>query len=178
MVLLMAAFAVGCEQNERSVKQLNAYFDLDSLLDEQAAILYDRGAEVIKEVVMDGETEKRSFIPDTSEWKSELAIIRDFNINKPYFVGSFELVKEEGVLRHEATSENVDVTQFELFYEEDDLVRIESFLDEEKYIYTNKRKLILTFDKGLLSTYQIDGYQKMILQDEVDYNISGSISVK
>ena len=178
MVILAAFLAVGCQQNERSVKELNAYFDLDSLLDEQAAVLYDRGAQVQKKVVMDGETEQRTFVPDTAEWKSELAIIRDFNINKPYFVGSFKLIREGDVLKHEATSENVDITRFELFYEGDALVRIESFLDEEKYIYSNKRKLTLTFESGLLSSYQIVGYQKMILQEEVDYEISGSISVK
>ncbi len=178
LALIVLGALASCEENKESVRQLHAYFNLDSLLEQQVFVLYDRGAEVQKVVRMDGEEEVRTFVPDTSQWRDEFAIIKDFNINKPYYVGSFNEVKKAGKVIFQPNSEDLAVTQFELTYSEDELIRIESFLDEEKYIYTNKRKLTMEFAEGLLKSYQIDGSQKMILQDEVDYVISGSISVQ
>ena len=86
--------------------------------------------------------------------------------------------QKENITSYQSSDEDVAVKKFDLFYREGELVRVESLLQESKYIYSNERKLTLEFKDGLLSFYQIDGEQKMILQDKEDYVISGSIRVQ
>lgn len=176
----MALLVIGsaCTENKQSIRKIQVYFDLDSLLNEQKYVLTDRGAELKKTVKMNGENESRTLMPDTATWEEEFSIIRDFNLNRPYYVGLFQEHREENILSYQTSDEDVAVKKFDLFYEQGELIRIESLLEESKYIYSNERKLTLEFNDGLMSFYQIDGEQKMILQDKEDYMISGSISVQ
>ncbi|MBR09550.1 MAG: hypothetical protein CMP48_17930 [Rickettsiales bacterium] len=179
-LIILALLLIGsaCKENKQSIREIHVYFDLDSLLDEQVYTLADRGATVNKIVKMNGETESRSMEPDTTVWKEEFSVIRDFNLNRPFYVGLFQEHKEENIISYQSSDEDVAVKKFDMFYEDGELVRIESLLQESKYIYSNERKLTLEFQDGLLKFYQLDGEQKMILQDKEDYVVSGSISVQ
>lgn len=179
-LIIMALLLVGsaCKENKEAVREIHVYFDLDSLIDEQIYILTDRGAQVQKSVRMNGESESKTLVPDTALWEEEFSIVREFNINRPYYVGLFQQHKKENIISYQSSDEDVAVKKFDLFYDAGELIRVESLLQEEKYIYSNERKLTLEFDNGLLMFYEIDGEQKMILQDKEDYVISGSISVQ
>ena len=178
IIMALLVFGSACKENKQSTREIHVYFDLDSLLDEQKYTLTDRGAEVVKVVQMNGEEESQTLEPDTTVWEKEFSIIRDFNLNRPFFVGLFDQQQKENITSYQSSDEDVAVKKFDLFYKEGELVRVESLLQESKYIYSNERKLTLEFKDGLLSFYQIDGEQKMILQDKEDYVISGSIRVQ
>ncbi len=169
---------IACIENKPAVRSVHAYFDLDSLLNQQIDRLVAATAEVNKSVTLNGANENEVFIPDVSIWNETVSIMRDFNLNKAYYVGLYKEQRLPNVWSYQASDDKLPVKKFDLFYDNGELVRIEALLLESKYIYSNKRELSMEFDNGLLSFYQIVGEQKMFLQDREEYIVSGSIRVK
>ncbi len=87
--VLVFILALGCGENRQSTVTLKVYFDLDSLLDRQVALLSEKKVLLSKEVAMDDQKETLELQPDSAEWESEFVIIRDFNLNKSYYVGAY-----------------------------------------------------------------------------------------
>ncbi|MEO1255463.1 MAG: hypothetical protein AAFY41_11360, partial [Bacteroidota bacterium] len=53
---------------------------------------------------------------------------------------------------------------------------IKASFHEDKDVYIHHREISLKFSDGLLSSYQIDGYQKMMFKDTVRFKIAGIIN--
>jgi len=172
--ILFALF--GCEQYQSTTKKLNAYFDLDSLLDAQVQLLATQNATLTKTVIKDGEEESRTFQPDSAQWQEEFSIIRDYNLNKPHNVGAYKTNESAKMISYKAeASRKLSINNFEVILENGEVKQINSQFSESKYIYSTERTLNMTFEKGQLQSYKIDGNQKMILLDAVNYQIAGII---
>ncbi|MEQ8470105.1 MAG: hypothetical protein RIC35_02925 [Marinoscillum sp.] len=166
-----------CDQFEKSDRKLDAYFDLDSLLDSQVQLLSDQKAEVMKTVIMDGTVETQRSTPDTTGWKDEFKIIRDFNLNKPYYVGAYyKKTLDDGVRYVEEEGVKVPVSEFIIKSTDGALEKINATYFEDKTIYQHKRVLELNFAEDKLTAYRISGFQKMVLKDTIFYTISGEIN--
>ncbi|MEQ9304185.1 MAG: hypothetical protein RJQ14_09740 [Marinoscillum sp.] len=179
MLCLLGLFVVlsACEQTTKSKVKLDAYFDLDSLLDQQILQLNERGVTLLKTVTMDGMAENRTESPDTSGWNEEFIIIRDFNLNKAYYVGSYaRLDLEDGFEYHLEDDIKAPVSSFRVTERDGSLAEIQASYFEDKTIFQHKRDLKITFVNQLIKTYQISGYQKMVMKDTIFYTISGEIA--
>lgn len=176
--VLFAIACIGCSRQEGPATSLKAYFDLDSLLDSQIKALSTRQAAVSKEVTMDGANESQRLQPDSSGWDAEFTIIRDFNLNKSHYVGAYQVQDSAGYIVYTLVDDiDAPVRSFEILKKQGSVVSIASDYFEDKSIYQHRRKLQLHFDEGLLKTYEIKGYQKMILKDTIRYRISGTIDI-
>lgn len=165
-----------CQLAPKPEEQLQAYFDLDSLLDAQVQLLANQGAKLHKTVVMDGTTEQQTESPDTAGWKEEFIIIRDFNLNKSYYVGAYTTKALDHGYRYELVANNkAPVLVFEVLKTDGDITSITATYFEDKTIYQHKRKLRLDFDGSALKGYSITGFQKMVMKDTVNYSISGEV---
>lgn len=169
---------LGCQENRESVRELKVYFDLDSLLDAQVRLLAMTNATLTKKVVMDSREEVREEHPDTTGWQEEFVILRDFDLNKSHYVGSYHREEAENVVKY-VLNEDMDapVKSLDLRLRNGRLQQIRSNYFEDKSIYQHRRNLELNFKGDYLESYSISGFQKMILKDTVKYSISGKVHV-
>lgn len=167
---------LGCEQ-DRSHKKLQAYFDLDSLLNQQISELVKSGVTLQKTVTKDGDTESRSFTPDSTDWQREFAMIRQFNLNKPNFVGSYTLeASGEELVYVPKYQDKLEIKDFQRAYTDDGKLKSLAIrFESDKYLYEVQQTVNLDFQGDLIKTFNISGRQKMIMLDAVEYQFSGTI---
>ncbi len=165
-----------CESGQGDRPKLHAYFDLDSLLDEQIDLLVENESQLTKTVSSNEETEERISQPSREAWENEFLLLREFNLNKPHYVGSYVTKTQKNFVEY-VPYDNLDfpVWKFELSYVNGQLLTIEAGLSEFKYIYSNSRSVTLLFTENQLSSFRIEGSQNMILKDEMKYVIIGKI---
>lgn len=169
---------MGCAENKQSVRALDTYFPLDSLLDAEVAYLTAQRAALQKQVVMDDQQEHQSLRPDSSQWNDEFVIIRDFSLNKPHYVGAYKQTAQDNTVLLELKDDiDAPVKSFLLAYEDKNLKQIKATYFEDKTIYQHKRLLTLDFVNNRLKAYTIKGFQKMVLKDTITYSISGKVSI-
>lgn len=175
----IVVLSAGCDPTLRPEEKLQAYFDLDSMLNAQVELLEAPGAHLQKEVVKDGQSETQFFEPDAERWQEEFELFSEFNLNKPHFVGAYAINKTGNTVQYiPVESRDLPIWKFEITYQNGQLKKLESGYVESKYIYSSSRDLTLSFNDGMLKTYQVDGKQNMILMDEVKYRISGTITTE
>ena len=176
-----------CSKN----KKTKALYPIDSLLNAQARYLSERKAIVNKVVVLDGKEEKISLTPkDSTAWKSELEIFTTLDvINKPvnrsfYEVEEFSDSKSNLMVKSFTTKEeDLAVKYFRIYYQHEParLRKLEAGFNEVTSLYKTSRELTMNFQQFgnavVLTNYSIVGGQKMMLDDSVQYRISGSLRV-
>lgn len=161
-----------------------AYFDFDSLVNGQINQLIAANATINKEAQIDGKPDRAAYQPDSTLWSHELEMFRDLNvINKPVNKNNYEVqdgLKDDNsnlLTRTLSAKKNSQVEQLTFFYDGtiDRLRKIEADVKEETSLYSTFRKLKMQFDNNgeelLLSSYSIEGVQKIILKDSVRFAI-------
>ncbi|MGE0770585.1 MAG: hypothetical protein AB7K37_02650 [Cyclobacteriaceae bacterium] len=161
-----------------------AYFDFDSLVNGQINQLLAVNATISKEAQIDGKPDHAVYQPDSILWSHELEMFRDLNIiNKPVNQHNYEVqdgLKDDNsnlLTRTLSARKKSQVQRLTFFYEgtPDRLRKIEADVREETTLYSTLRKLKMQFDnsgnKLLLSSYSIEGVQKIILKDSVRFAI-------
>ena len=188
--LVILAFALSlssCSQNEKT----KALYPVDSLLNAQARYLSEKKASVDKVVILDGKEEKISLTPkDTIAWRNELEIFTTLDvINKPvnrsyYSIEEFSDNKSNLMVKAFTTKEeDLPVKFFRIYYQHkpNRLRKLEAQFNELTSLYKTSRELTMNFqqfgDTVALTAYSIVGGQKMMLDDSVQYRISGSLKV-
>ncbi|HEY0651541.1 MAG TPA: hypothetical protein VGD65_00385 [Chryseosolibacter sp.] len=181
---VLIAVVSGCSTESETSK----LYDVDSLLNTQVKILANGRSRLQKQALLGDETDMLTYIPDSAAWNRELDVFRQLEaMNKPvhrtkYLVddnlfdpGSNLTVKAFTAL------ESLPVRSVRVFY--DKTIRaprkIEAVYDEENALYKSSKKLLLEFqqinNKNVLTSYSIEGGQKMILSDSVTFSVTGRI---
>lgn len=177
-----------CEQETR---RLHAYYPVDSLIHAQVKLLQKSGAVLTKKAEIDGVEDETSFTPkDSTAWANELDIFFELSlINNPIHAGKY--VVENGLNDQNSnlsirsyTGKNVlPVVYLKLFYldKPSNIRRMEALYREENALLKGSRLLILEFqeirDQIVLTSYSIEGSQKMFLGDPVQFSIKGTITL-
>jgi hypothetical protein len=155
------------------------FFPMDSLLTSQSSILIEQEARLIQVAHIDEEAESKEFLPDSMGWANAFRMFRDFDLNRPENIGAYILESNGNTIKYlPKPDENVKVR--ELRIELDDLGQpeiITGALVEEKGIYTSERNVKIIFSEGVISSFLIEGYQRMILQDTSRFKVQGKISI-
>ena len=112
---------------------------------------------------------------DSSAWASELSFMKEIFPNKPEYVGVFDrfsngnkvtlLLKagEPGILKR------LEISNSETSSE------ITATVHEDKDVYVHHREVNIKLNSGIIQSFDIQGYQKMLLNDTVWFAISGVI---
>ncbi len=188
--LVLAFFLSSCNSNT-SGKRVNEYYNLDSLVSKQITILSDGRMHVNKKALLDGENEEISKILTKEQWEDELNLFRDADMNVPSLSGVYKCNcgisdKNSNLLLNEYIPENDGgknyIRLFRIYYFEE-LSQIRKILIEEKEeneLYFSSRRLVMNFESSrmgmILSSYSINGVQKLQLKDTVKYFIEGKIT--
>jgi hypothetical protein len=188
-------FLIGCctilltACNRTNQQYDKAYFDFDSLINVQVVELLKFKSTIRKKSEINGKNDESSFVPDSTNLANELDVFRQLDlINRPLYRKSYEVIdglkdtKSNLLIRSYTATSPSPVPYVKFYYQSSSRVikRIESVFQEENALYDTKRKLILEFDDSsgsiLLSSYQLQGAQKMILSDSVNFSVDVSFS--
>jgi len=187
VIVALILSLTACSKN----KKTKALYPVDSLLNAQARYLSERKATVKKVVILDGKEEEISVTPrDMMAWRNELEIFITLDvINKPvnknfYSVEEFSDSKSNLMVKSFTTKEeDLPVKYFKIYYQHKPsrLRKLEAQFNEMTSLYKTSRELTMNFqqfgDTVVLTSYSIVGGQKMMLDDSVQYRISGSLKV-
>jgi hypothetical protein len=194
LVVISLLSVAACESTRTPDK---GYFAIDSLMDAQIRSLLKHNASVHKQTLL-GEKEVPIDItpPDEQRWRDELDVFRDLNIINRHY-GSNLYVVENHVqdehsnlrIRSATLREGVDesaegglrVRYLKIFYEGSyqNIRRLEARYAESNSMYDNDRFLTMVFNDvyqaPLLTEYSIEGGQKIVLGDSVNYRVRAQV---
>ena len=173
--------------NRENLKYDKPYFDFDSLVNNQVQQIASAEVRLIKKSFLNGKQDSATLLPDTAQWKHELDAFQQLDvINKPLFKGNYQSKDQEDdhsnlLVRVFTTKMKSPVPEIKFFYQDGymKLKRIESVFNESNVLYSTSRKLTLEFEEHhgaqMISRYQVQGFQKMILTDSVAFSIQGKL---
>jgi len=185
LALSLIIYFTGCHRELE--KNKSEIFSLESLLDSQIKLLSINKLQLKKETHLGDNIENLIITPDSSAWAKELSIFRTADINKPGLkdfydkdvveIGNIE--KEEYFLLDSNQSETIYL-RIHKDNKSGIISSIEALQHIKNPIYQSQRKLVLNFKQNddetiRLDSFAIKGYQKMILQDSVNYFTGGKI---
>jgi hypothetical protein len=174
------------EKNELEVT--NQYYDINGLIDHQVKTLDSISLFLLKKAAIDGVEESVQFSqPDLAAWTKELSIFKSADINKSMLVGSYDIIEIknadiEFLIYKSKTPENTQVDSLALSFmaEEKYPLKIHACITNSNALFESAKHLDLNFNNAnrvkLLSSYKIEGWQKMISKDSTTYSIAGSIT--
>jgi hypothetical protein len=144
-----------------------------------------------KHAEIDGKEESIVFTPkDTTAWMHELDIFTDLSsINKPINLGSYKAeygIRDAGsnlTIMSFTSLKELPVVYLKIFYLDtpSKVRRIEALYREENALLKGSRFLIMEFqeiyNKTILTSYTIEGGQKMFLGDSVKFSVKGTVTI-
>jgi hypothetical protein len=182
---------VSCKQE--NLKYEKPYFDIDSLVQSQIRWLARNKVSVLKRTSLDANRDSVTAVPDTSQWKHELDAFQQMDvINKPMYKLEYRVEENRDIHSNLMVRSYVKikskvkspVTSLNIFYQDNfkKIRRIASSYEESNLMYSTSRKLILEFEDHqtdvVLVHYKVQGFQKMILSDPVNFSIEGTIKFR
>ena len=188
MLYLALISGVMASCNTNPDQKVTYYFDTDSLMHIQRKMLYEQQASIKKRAVIKGEVEEAQVHPDSLKaWEHEFQILEMININKPVLKEAYSISEYADsqsnltVREYKAVEDDLEVPYLKIYYlrQPEALRKLEAAYVERNPIYKSERKLSFTFEDftgaSLLHRYSIDGTQKMLLMDSVNFEITGEI---
>lgn len=168
-----------------------AFYNLDSLIDQQVEHLSRLQPVLEKEAEVNGEQEEARLVkPDSSAWAKELDIFRQLDLNAKTLnaaryetkSGIRDVASNLSIIEYTATEE-LPLSQVRIYYlgTPDNVRKIEGKFrsKESNRLYSSERHLTMELmdinSKAMLTQYRVVGGQKMILGDTVRYNVAGAL---
>jgi hypothetical protein len=187
-LLLSLFFAGACTEKQSD----RALYNIDSLVSFQINTLTELRATLQKEAFVGTSKDDTVFIPkDSASWNDELAMFRALDqINKPINRSSYivddSLFDPSSNLTVKAISSinNLPVKYVRIFYDEDmnRPRKIEALYDDKNQMYATGKVMTMEFQninsRHVLTSYMVQGGQKMFMGDSVTYVIKGKIVVR
>ena len=188
LFVIALVFLSSCENKPGEIKY---YYAVDSLLKNQTKFLSTSKAKLTKEAFIDGETESRSYVPKTdTAWQFELDVFAQLNdINKSTNVGKYRTARAVKDLNSNLliytieSTEKLPVSFLKVYYLDNlsNIRKIEGLYREESSLLTSSRHLAMEFqninNKIVLTSYSIQGGQKMLLGDSVTFSVHGMVTL-
>jgi hypothetical protein len=179
-----------CSCNKKA--KVVSLYNVDSLISAQVNFLSAKKATLYKTASISGHKDDSVYVPvDTLAWKNELEIFSQLQaINKPinreFYMVDDGLYDPSSNLTVKAISatENLPVRYLRIFYQQSIVKprKIEALIQDQNELFKSGRVLLMEFqqidNKSVLTSYSIDGGQKMIFGDSVGFFIKGKIIIQ
>lgn len=191
--LLLVLLVVSCEEK---TKRSAIYYPVDSLVTAQIRFLSQGEVRVQKQSVAVEWLDKKKadhtdlVLKDTTQWIKELGVFRELDvINKPvnkdaYLVQDGLPDKRSNLTVKTFTAKgDAPVKYLRLYYDGSlaRLRRLEAQLNVENMLYRSSRTLSLEFqdvyNKTMLTSYSINGGQKIFMGDTVRYTVDATVTL-
>ncbi|WP_229206854.1 hypothetical protein [Dyadobacter crusticola] len=182
-ILLFTTIMTSCDQQRADENAIKRYFDLKGFVENQIVYLNEKKPEAMKSAKLDGElqTVKSRDI----DWKKELELFIQADINKPSYAQSYNVVRKDSSTYEYRLRENADLPVRYLKIVTDSTiqspVKVLAVLQSHNRIYESEKQIELTcIEKDNLwqvSAYSVKGYQKLIFMEPKHFEISSRIGL-
>lgn len=176
--LFILLCAYGCTVPQESFKS-EKYFSIDSLVLAQIALLQSNQNALTKTVQIGENIETQSFSADAIDWESELKIFSILELNKSKFTGSIITETDQKSTFYRPKKDAfMSIKFFRITKDKGQLTTIDGYYldDDAEVIYTSQRNLKMNFKKGVLTSFEIAGTQKVLFSDTTQFMVKGSIN--
>jgi hypothetical protein len=167
------------------------FYNIDSLIAVQVDLLLARKAGLNKKASLNNVEKVTTTVPaGVSQWKNELDIFMELDaINKPmnkesYKVDTYADPRSNLKVKSFKTELDLPVKYLLVYYHQTlkDVRKIEAEYNETNTLYSSSRFLTMEFqnisDQTIVTSYSVNGGQKMFLDDSVEYKINATIILK
>jgi len=185
---LIFGFLLGCEKPQ--LKSNTKLFPIDSLLENQIAILSERNVDFQKASMIGGESRATSISSNDIQWEEELMGFREIAlINRPIYRDAYSVSetrdpKSNLMIRTWTAVSAAPVKRLTVYYlkELNKVKRIESRIEESNFIYSTRKDLTLEFDiigsNSRLQNYSLGVKQKYVLTKPDSFRINALIRLR
>nr|WP_068892737.1 hypothetical protein [Pedobacter panaciterrae] len=162
-------FFISCDNSaDKKQKTELTYFDVKGYFEKEVVRLNKKNPLINKVVSVNGANEsKRIQIPD---WKKELALFSDADINRASWKGLFQLKKSKDQETYISENEKVPVKELTVFFRNNTAVGLKVLVKNTNSLYTSFDTLTYYAD----SLYQVKKMQNIKLLSKKSYTITGS----
>ncbi|SEJ63473.1 hypothetical protein SAMN04487995_5627 [Dyadobacter koreensis] len=174
-------FLMGCDQPEEKAVDKKMYYDLKGFIETQITFLSEQKPTVNKILTVAGKNESRS--TKEVDWKKELELFIQADINKPAYSKSFEVTKPDSLTSTFTlkTDENIPVKSVTVRLDKitGNPVLIKALLKSENKLYQSEKNIELhcigESNQWHVTYYSIKGYQKLATMDKKDFSIESKV---
>lgn len=157
---------VACNKTEQkpleNPTQLDKYFPMVQFV--QAQISHLDGMRVAKRIAINGKEEEVSLVLNAEEWRKELDLFIQADINKNSLASSYATEESPELLRHTLIpGEKGEVQMLTVHRSGDKIRRIDFSFGKENLFYLSEGSgsLTMTTDGKHISAYEVNGFQKV-----------------
>lgn len=172
--LLLSLLVTACAGPvQQSNSDESAYFDMPSFVEKQVAQLAMQQASVIKRQEVNQKLEEIN--QSTINWAKELSLFSEANINKPVLKGAYEVTTDQNTTIYQSINDDNKVRKLQVTKAGDAVNKIQIQWVDDNPIYHSTKKMIMQLSNDKLSSYAIHGYQKMVGNDTLFYNLDAQV---
>jgi len=160
--------------------QEKRFYDVAGFVSQQVAQLNDAKPRVLKMTVMG--TETNQIITTDIDWKKELELFSQADINKPAFRQSYSANRPDSstYLYVSKEGDRLPVRQLKIVVDSlNSPVSIEAIVKSENKLYTSEKTIAMSCEqsgKGIrISSYRVKGFQKLVMMEKKPFLIDATI---
>jgi hypothetical protein len=182
-ILIIISFVSGCGGKSVKNRAGSLYINIGHFVEKQIALLDSLRPPIDKLVRMGEEEETRQIRHVT--WSHELDLLAQVDIDKPGLRGSYTVQQENPHVRvyQLKPGEKSDVQFLKLEFGKDttQILGLEAILAQSNQLYASEKKIRARFEalpeaSSRLTSYQIDGFQKLMFNDTVTFAVEAKVS--
>jgi hypothetical protein len=151
----------------------NQYFDMVGFVQNQIILLEKTPCTLNKS--MTSNDLKQNTETKTIDWKEELGLFLEVDINKPVLRDMYLVNESKNFVEYIATDSKYKVQYLSIKGSPENPTEITAFLTDENQLYQTKKELQLKFDNKKLVSYKIAGQQKIIFKDALTYSMVSTV---
>ena len=171
-----------CDSPQERQSKVKNYYDLKGFIETQISMLNQEKPEVTKMMKVSDKQETRS--SKDVDWKKELELFSQADINKPAYSKSYEIEKPDSatVIYTLKKEETLPVRYVKIILDKKsgNPISIQALLRAENKLYQSEKNISLSGliqnKRWILQSYSIRGYQKLATMDRKLFDISAQVN--
>ena len=167
ILIFIVSLASCIQEKDSKINNRNLYFDLQGYFEKEVARLQKLNPTLGKTVSVNGVNESKKV--KVADWKKELAIFANADINKASWQGSFNITKVGGAVVYSSNNKKIPVKKLYVVGQGAKVREIEIIIANKNILFQSNDTLHYYPD----SLYLIKKQQKIRLLNEKKYTISG-----
>lgn len=172
--ILSLIVGISACQSESAEMKVKKYYDLKGMVERQINALKLEKPKVQKSISINKIVENQTV--DSLDWSKELEFFMQADLNKPAFVSSYRVDSSSmGIKYFLKETEKLPVKFLEVNRMGEEGVDIRALISNNNYLYDTERNLKLSLQKGQLTDYQIDGFQKVVFGKKKMFKVIGKV---
>lgn len=172
IILFSLLLLQSCQSQEAT--KISIYFDVKGYITTQINSLNASKPKVSKTVTVGDKAETK--VISGIDWAKELEFFVETDLNKPAFVGSYDIIENDSLKSYQLKSTGKNLVKYLIIRKKGvEQEEISAQIKESNYLYESEKNLKAVFEGKQLKSYQIEGFQKVILGEKKPYKIAGEI---